>query len=142
MNVLNIESIANYLSNTPRRRALLKSLNKTLILALWRDSEKRLNDIKEEEAAAAEEQKKRQAAAKEIVEQMKKSGLTVDDLALMEAPAANQATNGHSRVKKSRFKLPDGRIVLWSRRGKPTSELQPFVDQYGLQEVLSWQIED
>lgn len=138
MNVLNIETITQYLSNPPRRKAFLKALDKGLLAALNRDCGKRLEELKVEEAKAREEQKLRQKVVAEIMAKMKESGITPEDL--IEKPTPTVGERAH--VRKSKFKLPDGRIVEWSRRGVPIKELAPFVEQYGLEEVLKWQIEE
>ncbi len=139
MSILNVESIAEYLRQTQRRRALLRALEPNLLKALQQDCSKRIDECEREEAELAAQAKRRQEAALEILDQMRKEGITISDLA---APVASATPNGHSRVKKEKFRLPDGSIVMWSRRGKPPAELQPFVEQFGKAEVMKWIIED
>ncbi|WP_111637755.1 H-NS histone family protein [Marinomonas shanghaiensis] len=113
-------------SNKAKARAAAKELTVAQLENLIAGFNNALEKVKEEEAAREAEQAMKSARAEEIATLIAKSGLTMEEIALLTAPKAG-ATKGKTVEPKYRLTV-DGEVHEWTGRGRTPKVFQEYFD--------------
>ena len=113
-------------SNKAKARAAAKELTVAQLENLIAGFNNALEKIKEEEAAREAEQAMKSARAEEIATLIAKSGLTMEEIALLTAPKAG-AAKGKTVEPKYRLTV-DGEVHEWTGRGRTPKVFQEHFD--------------
>ncbi|MBD5771085.1 H-NS histone family protein [Marinomonas colpomeniae] len=112
--------------NKAKARAAAKELNVAQLENLIAGFNNALEKAKEEEAAQAEQQALKSARAEEIATLIAKSGLTMEEIALLSTPKAG-ATKGKTVEPKYRLTV-NGETHEWTGRGRTPKVFQKYFD--------------
>jgi DNA-binding protein H-NS len=112
--------------NKAKARAAAKELTVAQLENLIAGFNNALEKAKEEEAARDAEQALKSARAEEIASLIAKSGLTMEEVALLTTPKAG-ATKGKTVEPKYRLKV-DGETHEWTGRGRTPKVFQEYFD--------------
>jgi DNA-binding protein H-NS len=112
--------------NKAKARAAAKELSVAQLENLIAGFNNALEKAKEEEAARDAEQALKSARAEEIASLIAKSGLTMEEVALLTTPKAG-ATKGKTVEPKYRLKV-DGETHEWTGRGRTPKVFQEYFD--------------
>jgi DNA-binding protein H-NS len=112
--------------NKAKARAAAKELNVAQLENLIAGFNNALEKAKEEEAAQAEQQALKSARAEEIATLIAKSGLTMEEIALLSTPKAG-AIKGKTVEPKYRLTV-NGETHEWTGRGRTPKVFQKYFD--------------
>ncbi|BDX04013.1 hypothetical protein MACH16_27610 [Marinomonas pontica] len=112
--------------NKAKARAAGKELSVAQLENLIAGFTNALEKAKEEEAAREEEQALKSARAEEIANLIAKSGLTMEEIALLTTPKAG-ATKGKTVEPKYRL-VVDGETHEWTGRGRTPKVFKEYFD--------------
>ena len=112
--------------NKAKARAAAKELSVTQLENLIAGFNKALEKAKEDEAAKAELEAQKSARAEEIANLIAKSGLTMEEVALLSTPKAKAgATKGKTVEPKYRLTIQD-KTYEWTGRGRTPKVFQEY----------------